>query len=98
MACFQVDAPETTLTARSVFGALRGLETLSQLLERVEPPPDPPPSRGTQAVWSLASQGQVSGAHLEALETTWKPMKPWVKYDCRVRLLRPQREAAPTPS
>ena len=42
----QVDAPQTLLVAESVFGALRGLETLSQLLERVEPPPtEPPPLR-----------------------------------------------------
>jgi hypothetical protein len=66
MACRQVDAPETMLTAESVFGALRGLETLSQLLERVEPPPEPPPdpspSASNQASWRSSTEVQVSGA------------------------------------
>ena len=59
----QVDAPETTLTAESVFGALRGLETLSQLLERVEPPRQPPPDTASVA-WQPSEQHQVRGVHV----------------------------------
>ncbi len=39
--------------AESVSGVLRGLETLSQLLERVEPPAEPPPPRPSAAVQVL---------------------------------------------
>ena len=35
----QVEAPTTTLESKTAYGALRGLETLSQLLDRVQPPP-----------------------------------------------------------
>ena len=76
----QVDAPETTLTAGSVFGALRGLETLSQLLERVEPPAEPPPMRPGAAAQVLIALNPEQSPGLARI-----PCSKWLS---RMRKLR----------
>lgn len=58
----QVDAPTTVLEAETAIGALRGLETLSQLLEGVQPPPQGPPPARHQPLPAPPAEGPNASA------------------------------------
>lgn len=65
--CPQVEAPTTTLESKTAYGALRGLETLSQLLDRVQPPSlqsSGPLTKSSRRHAKPSMEGRKSGTEL----------------------------------
>ncbi len=57
----QVQSPQSLITASTVYGALRGLETFSQLVDRIELP------KQQELAGSLTSRRRLSAADYGAI-------------------------------